>query len=321
MRHACYRGSLIRIAGCVPALALLAAAGCDSGIAGTFGRRPLSPFALFGRNDFRPGIAYDDFEKQTRAESSAPLLCERSWGKARRCSVVIEPGRLEVVVDSAGSVIRIVVITSDAVASATDVHRSSIYRDAVRETGASWDSVTPSARVPSSQGAEQRWTAPHGRWIASMFSTTAEEVRSMPDSIAVSDAGAYARFMARRPPPPIPLPPLPRTAPDSVPRTPQQILAAMHSDLRALTAAQEKRVHDIGGYAVALADLNLHLSPGVRVDLLTATTEGWSALATHPWLPGRNCVVFAGVPPSTVRTVHDGRRGREGEVVCDAPPP
>jgi len=141
---------------------------------------------------------------------------------------------------------------------------------------------------------------------------------ALPESLGVTDLPAYALFAQRRPIPASPVVVRPRrdTVPPRPPTT-EEILTMLRSDLRAVTIAEEAAVHRTGEYETELEHLHLSPSDGVRLQLVSATSDGWSAIASHPSLPGLTCVVFAGdlaTPPATAK---EGRRGPPGEVVCD----
>jgi len=91
----------------------------------------------------------------------------------------------------------------------------------------------------------------------------------------------------------------------------------LRSDLRAVTIAEEAAIHRSGEYETQIARLHLTPSDGVRLELANASSEGWSAIASHPSVPGLTCVVFAGDLASPPATAKQGRRGPPGEIVCD----
>jgi hypothetical protein len=142
---------------------------------------------------------------------------------------------------------------------------------------------------------------------------------TLPESLGVTDLPAYALFAQLRPPPPATPVIHPISAPPPRPPTPDEILTMLHSDLRAVTAAEEGVVHRTGRYETQLSKLYLTPSEDVRVDLVEATADGWSAVAIHPRLPAVSCVVYAGNVASRPSTRKEGRRGAAGEVVCDQP--
>jgi hypothetical protein len=58
--------------------------------------------------------------------------------------------------------------------------------------------------------------------------------------------------------------------------------------------------------------------PGVRVRMLFANSEGWSAEATYDLLPGRSCVIWGGTVPQRPVTAADKiEADDEGVPVCD----
>ena len=75
--------------------------------------------------------------------------------------------------------------------------------------------------------------------------------------------------------------------------------AALRSDLRNLTVAEEAVFYDSTKYSTDTAALKFRPSPGVIITI-TTVTGGWSATATHPLSYPLQCVIFAGnvTPPS-----------------------
>jgi hypothetical protein len=326
---------MLRVAAAL--IAALLVVGCGEGASArdALSRRRTSPFAVFGRDDMRAGLRFEILEGAAKRESVRQFDCAPLWAEARSCSLRIEPGLLTALVDRNGRVIRLSVHADHRVWGGQDVHGQIIFREAVRDTRASWDSIATLFREEAEGGVRQlRWRDITRRWGASLWYralggepvnpvtrglTDAELAITLPDSIAVTDMPAYALLMQLRPPPPAPrsgraavvvVPPLP---------SPDQLVTMMRSDLRALTIAQEGALHAAGRYETTLARLQIQPSPGVRLELLRAGQDGWSGIAIHPALPGRSCVVYAGdvtVPP---RTRMQGRRGAlPGDVVCDS---
>jgi hypothetical protein len=141
----------------------------------------------------------------------------------------------------------------------------------------------------------------------------------LPDSIVVTDLPAYSLLMHLQPPVPT-LPPrrvLPPPPPPVL--TPEQVVAAMRADLRELTIRQESVMHGTGRYETVLDHLGFVSTTGVRFALVNPTPEGWSAVATHPSLAKRSCVVYAGLIAERPRTQKLGLTGAPGEVICDSP--
>jgi hypothetical protein len=310
----------------------LMACGSTSDLADRIAGHRASPFALFGRDDMRAGLRFGVLREAAKKESMKQYECLPLWARAQRCIVPIESGVLVAIVDSTGHVIRLLAGTDTLLRNGINIHGQLILRDVVRDTRASWDSVGALHHGETDPQAPQLlWLDRTGRWGATLWysrahradvprssasATEAELAMTLPESLGVTDLPAYTLFMQRRPTPPANTPVRVTTTPPPPP-TPDEILTMLRSDLRALTAAQEGALHQTGRYKTELAPLQLTPSVDVRVELLYATIEGWSAVATHPRLPGLSCVVYAGevpVPPTTQKL---GRRGGVGEVVCD----
>ena len=292
-----------------------------------------SPFTLFGRDDMRAGLHFRVLDEAAQKESVRQYQCAPLWARARRCSLPIETGLLVAIVDSTDHVIRLVAATDSASRSRNDVHGLLIFRDVVRDTRASWDSVGTLHRDGMDAEAPQlRWLDVTRRWGGSLWysrahraavetSATAMDAElavSLPESITVTDLPAYGLFMQKEPAPPASR--LVKPAPRAIAQTPptrDDLLTMLRSDLRALTIAQEAAVHASGRYEVRLENLELTRSPGVVLELVHPTPDGWSAVATHPSLPAVSCVVFAGNVSDPPITRREGRRGAPGEIVCD----
>lgn len=290
-----------------------------------------SPFTLFGRDDMRAGLRYEVMEQTARKESSKPLDCFPLWAKARRCSVEIEPGMLVSVVDSTGRIIRLSVTSDARIVRGQNLHGQIILRDAIKEMRASWDSIGPARREAADESPPQRrWLGGGGRWGAAIWysmpraaarvaPSDAELAIATPDSFGITDLPAYARLLQLRPPDPKPRVRTALVEPPPPPPTPEQLIVSMRADLRELTIAQEGAIHGSGRYEVELSRLRVASSAGVRLVLLDPTIDGWSAVATHPSLPGLSCVVHAGIVTERPRTKKSRLTGVAGEVVCDAP--
>jgi hypothetical protein len=321
---------------CAAGLAALLGVGCGSAsdLADRIAGHRASPFALFGRDDMRAGLRFETLRDAAKKESVKQYDCWQLWAKVERCVVPIEGGILVAIVDSTGRVIRLLTTPDSLIRSGINVHGQLIMRDVVRDTRAAWDSVGTLRRYDSDPLAPQLvWVDRTQRWGGTLWysrahradvprssqaATDAELAMTLPESLAVTDLPAYALFTQRRPtPPPAPPPTRVVVAPPPAPPTPDEILTMLRSDLRAVTAAQEGALHTTGEYRTRFEQLQLTPSPGVRVEFIQPTIEGYSAIATHPDLPGVSCVVYAGdvkIPPVTRKL---GRRGSVGEVVCD----
>jgi prepilin-type N-terminal cleavage/methylation domain-containing protein len=83
--------------------------------------------------------------------------------------------------------------------------------------------------------------------------------------------------------------------------------AALKTDLRNLSTAEEAYFFEHATYAADTSVLAFRTSPGVVLTIVDATTSGWSAKATHPASFPLTCALFAGsvapVPPATAEGV------------------
>jgi hypothetical protein len=94
--------------------------------------------------------------------------------------------------------------------------------------------------------------------------------------------------------------------------------------LRRLVAAEQSFFAEIGTYSGDLAKVGFRPLGASRVEFVWVTKDGWAARATHPALPGRDCVTFTGLGGPVPATRRLNRSPREGVVACDfvmrAPP-
>jgi prepilin-type N-terminal cleavage/methylation domain-containing protein len=76
--------------------------------------------------------------------------------------------------------------------------------------------------------------------------------------------------------------------------------AALRSDLRNLTVAQEAYFFEKAAYSNDTTTLNFRPSPGVQLPITTPATGEWMATATHPLSYPLRCVVYYGMasPPA-----------------------
>jgi prepilin-type N-terminal cleavage/methylation domain-containing protein len=88
--------------------------------------------------------------------------------------------------------------------------------------------------------------------------------------------------------------------------------AVLVSDLRNLATSQEARWRMHEGYAASLAELDIHPSPGVTLDLTEADHAGWAARAVHGSLPRETCGVYYG----TAGAVNAAPASSPGEIRC-----
>lgn len=95
--------------------------------------------------------------------------------------------------------------------------------------------------------------------------------------------------------------------------------------LRELTMAEENYYQESNSYTTDLSKLMLPRRTGdvVVLRVTFAGPAGWSAEGTHPALPGKNCVTYAGplnllpIPPAT--TADHVQPLGERDMVCDKP--
>lgn len=325
--------SLVRRSAAAGSTILLVACGSASGIVDRIAGHRASPFALFGRDDMRAGLRFDVLRDAAAKESVKQYECVPLWAKAQRCSVAIESGVLVAILDSTGRVIRLLATTEPVLRNGIDVHGQLILRDVVRDTRGAWDSVGTLHRNDTDPVAPQLvWLDRSQRWAgtlwysrahradvprASATASDAELAMTLPESLGVTDLPAYALFAQLRPAPKAPFAPVARVAEAPPPPAADEILTMLRSDLRAVTIGEEGALHRTGQYEPHLERLQLTPSPNVHVELEEATTDGWSAVATHPGLPGLSCVVYAGEVRTLPATSKLGRRGGVGEIVCD----
>jgi hypothetical protein len=91
-----------------------------------------------------------------------------------------------------------------------------------------------------------------------------------------------------------------------------------------LVTAQEKYWYDHGRYSADLKALGVSTKEGQpKAQLLAAGGSGWTALAEHPSLKGKTCVVFVGNGPelAPISRTPDPKlkAASEGTPACDEP--
>lgn len=81
-------------------------------------------------------------------------------------------------------------------------------------------------------------------------------------------------------------------------------LAALKTDLRNLSTAEEAYFFENSTYTNDAANLVYHTSSGVVLTIVDGTASGWSAKATHPASFPISCALYAGgvsaLAPATV---------------------
>jgi type IV pilus assembly protein PilA len=86
----------------------------------------------------------------------------------------------------------------------------------------------------------------------------------------------------------------------------KSLAAALKNDLRNLAVAQEDYFYTVGGYTSDVAKLNYSASPGVTIEIVTATDDGWAAKATHPQAYPLTCAIFWGPVPALAPAEQEG---------------
>jgi hypothetical protein len=125
--------------------------------------------------------------------------------------------------------------------------------------------------------------------------------------------------------------PRPKPPRDTVAREPadgptaQAAFRDISQTLRRLVAAEQSFFAENGTYSADLARVGFRPFGASQVEFLWVTKDGWAARATHPAIPGRDCVTFTGGGGPVPATRRLNRSGREGVVACDfvfpTPPP
>jgi hypothetical protein len=92
---------------------------------------------------------------------------------------------------------------------------------------------------------------------------------------------------------------------------------AISQTLRRLVAAEQSFFAENGTYSADLGKVGFRPLEASQVEFFWVTKDGWAARASHPKLPGRDCVTFTGAGGPVPATRRLGRSGREGVVVCD----
>lgn len=104
-------------------------------------------------------------------------------------------------------------------------------------------------------------------------------------------------------------------------------MALVDRRLRLLVVEQETWYAQQARYGRDVAKLSRPSAPGdsamqaVQIEVIHADTRGWTAIASHPSAPGRNCVVYVGFRerlPWIPRTRAEAFEARdEGRPTCD----
>ena len=164
--------------------------------------------------------------------------------------------------------------------------------------------------------------------------TTLRDLRSAPEGVPICDG---ARPPRRPPPPPraaAPPPPAAAAPPPAVAEVPEEPAPAdtesalnavepriqMRVDLRNLVRSQDTWYAQQGAYAKRTEPFALQYlwHRGVKITILSATDDAWSARATHLSFPGKSCVIWLGpVSQKPATDVQKKVPDQPGVPVCD----
>ena len=299
------------------------------------------PFALFLRDDMRPGTEFSALDAAALSEQKQSWACKNIWAGARSCWIRVESGMLTALIGSNDKVIRLIYVTDEPLRGPRDYgyksgEARSILQNEVDAMRMAWDTISPHRTGPTDHGiAEYRWADSTGRWTGGLWYSPIsryiperwhvshdmlrDTIAFVPDSIAVTDERAYSALLDRRPPASVSA-----TAGGAIlpgrPLTLGEQFEIMRTDLSLLRDAQEEFRRDSSRYAVDRDQLMFLEREGVTIRLVEATPRGWGALATHSALPQASCVLHGGRVASRPRTLHAKLESREKEVVCDGAP-
>ena len=163
--------------------------------------------------------------------------------------------------------------------------------------------------------------------------TTLRDLRSAPEGVPICDGARPPR----RPPPPRAQRPRPRPWPrrpagggrsagKPAPADTESALNAvepriqMRVDLRNLVRSQDTWYAQQGAYAKRTEPFALQYlwHRGVKITILSATDDAWSARATHTSFPGKSCVIWLGpVSQKPATDVEKKVPDQPGVPVCD----
>lgn len=85
--------------------------------------------------------------------------------------------------------------------------------------------------------------------------------------------------------------------------------AALKTDLRNLSTAEEAYFFEFASYTSNQSLLTYRTSPGVVLTIVDATSSGWSAVATHPASYPLTCALYAGNVPALAPATVEGLIG------------
>lgn len=85
--------------------------------------------------------------------------------------------------------------------------------------------------------------------------------------------------------------------------------AALKSDLKNLSTAEESYFYDNATYTTNVLALTFNRSPGVVLTIQQATGGGWSAIATHPASYPLTCALYMGAVSPLAPATTEGAIG------------
>jgi hypothetical protein len=88
-----------------------------------------------------------------------------------------------------------------------------------------------------------------------------------------------------------------------------------------LVAAEQGFYAENGTYTEDLERIGYRAEGPVVIKFLWLKRDGWAASATHPALPGRDCVTYVGRVTAAPTSLKYVRSAREGAAACDNTPP
>lgn len=142
----------------------------------------------------------------------------------------------------------------------------------------------------------------------------------LPDRSRVASVSPPATDSAP-PPADSPRPRQPRPPPDTATVNESEAFGQLRRGLRRLVAAQQGFYAENGTYTEDLERLGYRGEGQTALKFLWLRRDGWAASATHPSIPGRDCVIFVGPTNAAPTTLKYVRSAREGVAACDETPP
>ena len=99
-----------------------------------------------------------------------------------------------------------------------------------------------------------------------------------------------------------------------------EAFSQLRRGLRRLVTAEQGFYAENGAYTEDLDRLGYRAEGSVAIRFLWLKRDGWAASATHPALPGRDCVTYVGRVTAAPTSLKHVRSAREGVAACDDRP-